>query len=144
MGGGLVRSVGGWQAVKQLGRGREVFVADERVLGSSEFVEKLLREAEERDQREARTIDVSTLGRRICRDMGVSWEAVLGGSRARKVAKARAVLAYVWVRHLGRKGSELARTINADPSTVSVGIARIEDNPPPESDMDRWCREDAQ
>jgi REP element-mobilizing transposase RayT len=144
MGGGLVRSMGGWQAVKELMRGREAFAFDERVLGSSEFAEKLLREADECSQRETKKVDVSTLGTRICSELGVSWEAVLGGSRVRKVAKARAVLAYVWVRHLGQKGSELAHTINVDPSTISVGIARIEDNPPSESDMDRWCRQEAQ
>ena len=31
LGGGLVRSAGGWQAVKELIRGREAFVADEGV-----------------------------------------------------------------------------------------------------------------
>lgn len=142
MGGGLARSVGGWQAVKQLRRGREAFAFDERVLGSSEFVEKLLREAEERSLREATTIDLSALGVRICRDMGVSWEVVLGGSRWRKAAKARAVLAYVWVRYLGRSGCQLARSISVSLPTVSVAVRRIEENPPCQSDMDTWCRKD--
>jgi putative transposase len=144
MGGGLVRSVGGWQAVKELTRGREAFVSDERVLGSSEFVEKLLRELGERAQRETKAVDLGMLGTRICSDMGVCWQAVLEGSRTRRMAKARAVLAYVWVQYLGRKICELARSIRADPSTISAGVCRVEDDPPSESDMDRWCREDAQ
>lgn len=144
MGGGLVRSAGGWQAVKELIRGREAFVADERVLGSSAFVEKLLREAEQRAQREAKNVDISMLGTRICSELGVSWQAVLAGSRARKIATARAMLAYVWVQYLGRKGGELARTLHVVPSMISAGIRRVEENPPSESDMDRWCREDSQ
>lgn len=38
-GGGLVRSLGGWAAVRALRRGREAYLGDERVLGSPGFVE---------------------------------------------------------------------------------------------------------
>ncbi len=40
-GGGLVRSAGGWAAVQELRRGREGYSSDERVLGSTEFIEQL-------------------------------------------------------------------------------------------------------
>lgn len=139
-GGGLVRSVGGWEAVKQLRRGREAFAFDERVLGSSEFVLKLLREAEERSARGAKTIDLSTLGARICRDMEVSWEVIMAGSRVRTAARVRAVLAYVWVRYLGRNGSDLARAFRVSRQTVSAAVQRMEENPPCQRDMDRWCQ----
>jgi hypothetical protein len=51
VGGGLVRSQGGWSEVKSLRRraGREM--ADERILGSGNFVERVIREAEARAQR---------------------------------------------------------------------------------------------
>ncbi len=39
-GGGLLRSLGGWQAVTALRRGREAYTSDERILGSSEFVDQ--------------------------------------------------------------------------------------------------------
>ncbi|RPI10788.1 MAG: transposase, partial [Zetaproteobacteria bacterium] len=42
-GGGLRRSVGGWEVVTVLRRGREAYSSDERVLGSGEFVEALYR-----------------------------------------------------------------------------------------------------
>ncbi len=38
-GGGLLRSHGGWAAVTALRRGREAYQGDERILGSSDFVE---------------------------------------------------------------------------------------------------------
>jgi hypothetical protein len=44
-GGGLRRSVGGWQVVRDLARGRERWAHDERVLGSGEFVERVVRES---------------------------------------------------------------------------------------------------
>ena len=40
-GGGLIRSLGGWRAVAGLRRGREAYLGDERVLGSSDFVEEV-------------------------------------------------------------------------------------------------------
>ena len=38
-GGGLRRSAGGWAGVRELRRGREAYVADERILGQTAFVE---------------------------------------------------------------------------------------------------------
>src|SRR3972149_6806663 len=48
VGGGLVRSAGGWAEVRALRRQKEPRAGDPRILGSGEFVEGLLREAEER------------------------------------------------------------------------------------------------
>jgi len=138
MGGGLVRSAGGWEAVKELRRGREAYLADERVLGSSEFVEKLLREAEEDSQRGLRRVTLSTLGERIARDMGVRWSAMSGPSRARPLSQARAALAYTWVRYLGHSGRVLAQALNVTPQAVYDAIARTEKNPPSASKMARW------
>jgi len=45
-GGGLVRSMGGWDKVSALRRGRERWAYDERVLGSSDFIEGIWNEAE--------------------------------------------------------------------------------------------------
>jgi len=45
-GGGLMRSLGGWHAVVTLRRGREAYAADERILGSSAFVEALQQAAQ--------------------------------------------------------------------------------------------------
>ena len=61
VGGGLIRSIGGREAAVPLGRGREKWAYDERVLGSSDFVERVWKEVEQsplvptasRDQRQA-------------------------------------------------------------------------------------------
>jgi putative transposase len=47
-GGGLIRSARGWEGVKELKKDRIFQKSDERVLGDSGFVERVLKEAEER------------------------------------------------------------------------------------------------
>ncbi|MBN2034583.1 MAG: hypothetical protein JW836_15020 [Deltaproteobacteria bacterium] len=46
-GGGLIRSAGGWRAVKEAYRDGIRLASDERILGSSEFAEITLKEAGE-------------------------------------------------------------------------------------------------
>ncbi len=114
-GGGLLRSVGGWQAVQALRRGRESYLADERVLGSSAFVEKLRQEAEHLEQARlrfrARGPDLSTLVRQVAAAVGVPPSALTGGGRSRAVARVRDGLAYLWIDVLGRSGADLARVL---------------------------------
>jgi len=45
-GGGLVRSYGGWDSVKELRQDHEVRIGDERILGDSDFVLAVLKEDE--------------------------------------------------------------------------------------------------
>ena len=46
-GGGMIRSVGGWDAVKAMRRGQLRLKGDERILGDSDFVENVLKYADE-------------------------------------------------------------------------------------------------
>jgi len=46
VGGGLIRSLGGWSAVKALRRSEGRELSDDRILGSGEFVERIIKEAE--------------------------------------------------------------------------------------------------
>ena len=112
-GGGLIRSVGGWQAVQELRRGREAYMADERILGGSDFVEAVLRDAEERgaaqERRQRRPLALSTLVLRVGESFGLSAEAISGRSRIRPAVQARHLVAHLWVERLGRTASELAR-----------------------------------
>lgn len=139
MGGGLIRSMGGWKVVSEIRRGREAYSADERVLGSSRFVEGLLKEAEEIAVRPK--VDLATLGRRIARHMGLTWEALSGRGRSREQSRARSILAYVWVKHLGGSGRELSLALCMSPQAVSLAARRAEEEgTPARSDLERWCR----
>ncbi|CAB1061143.1 conserved hypothetical protein, partial [Olavius sp. associated proteobacterium Delta 1] len=46
VGGGLIRSLGGWSAVKAMRRSGERELSDDRILGSGEFIERIIKEAE--------------------------------------------------------------------------------------------------
>lgn len=52
-GGGLVRSVGGWDALKAARHANEFLKSDERILGDSGFVEAVLSRADEHLERKA-------------------------------------------------------------------------------------------
>ena len=51
VGGGLIRSIGGWQAFKALDRTDARLKSDERILGDSDFVEEVLKKAQEQRER---------------------------------------------------------------------------------------------
>lgn len=127
-GGGLRRSVGGWEAVAALRRGREAFTTDERVLGSGEFVETLYQQVEQQEaQRRAlrrRVPDLRTLIARVARASQLLPEAVTGGGRSRAITHARDGLAYLWVEVLGASGRELGRTLRIRPFTVCRAAQR--------------------
>ena len=54
MGGGLIRSAGGWSAVSALRKSAARMKGDEHILGDGDFVEKVLGETEESLERKYR------------------------------------------------------------------------------------------
>ena len=144
-GGGLIRSLGGWQAVQALRRGREAYTGDERILGSSDFVEAMRQEVERQARREEKVrkqqISLPTLAKRIGQILGVTPEMILGQGRVPAAGRARQVLAYVWVERLGRQASELARALGQTRGNVSLAAKRGKQVARPwENRIDRWCR----
>ena len=139
----MLRSYGGWKAVVGLRRGREQYRGDERVLGSSTFTERMLKEVETRERGRNKRLSLDALMERIAKGMGISRESMLGGGRSRKVAGARAVLGYAWVRHLGRSGGELAEVLGVSPQSVYAGSNRLTESKQIEIELEaveRWCR----
>ncbi|MGH7896493.1 MAG: transposase [Candidatus Binatia bacterium] len=121
VGGGLVRSAGGWQIVKELRRGREAFESDERVLGDGDFVRRILRGFAERTQQSNdRAAEISLQGviRAVTRATGVRDSGVLAKGRLPATCRTREGVAYLWVERLGRNGRELARALGVHPSSV--------------------------
>ena len=55
-GGGLIRSLGGWSQALSQRRKRRREEADERILGSGDFVNAVLKEAEERQIRQRKDV----------------------------------------------------------------------------------------
>lgn len=126
-GGGLVRSAGGWAAVQTLRRGREGWAADERILGSGEFVEAIKREAALQAQHTTRPRPSGAfpdLIRQCARAWGVSSAELVSGSRRRVVAHARAVASCVAVRELTLPIAAVAHALGISPSAVRMGLTK--------------------
>jgi REP element-mobilizing transposase RayT len=123
-GGGLIRSLGGWAVVQHLRRGREAYLGDERILGSSEFVAGLQRAVEAAEVPRAPRLTLDTLMGRLCRHVGLPRAALGGGGRRRAVQQARAGLAYLWVEVLGHPARPLAPVLGMQPAGVLKAVQR--------------------
>jgi len=133
VGGGLVRSYGGWSAVLSLRRkGKEAETTDARVLGKGDFVEQVLREGARWNphpmkQKEWRR----RIGKIIedrCLEKGVNVEEVRMGSRRGQIPEVRAEIVEELVKKLGVPLAEIARVVGISTSAVSKILGRRENN----------------
>jgi putative transposase len=123
-GGGLLRSLGGWQAVAALRRGREAYGGDERILGSSEFVEQVQQEVAPVAPVRGTHLPLEDLTARVCRQVGLGPAGLEGGGRHGAVARARAGIAYLWVEYGGHPARPLASVLGVSPQAVYQAVAR--------------------
>ena len=123
VGGGLIRSMGGWSEVLSMRRRGEKTASDERILGSGEFIEQLLSEAEEKAKEtlgwRGRIPDLPRLLSKISKKEGVEEQKVWGGDRRRSVVGARKVFCQVAVKRLGYTGASVARFLGVTTSLVN-------------------------
>lgn len=128
VGGGLLRSVGGWKGLKEATKSGQRVKSDERILGRSDFVERVLREAGEQWERRSllrqKGADLRGFMEKVAVGFGVETEDLKSGSRLRKVAKARAALCYIAVRELGLNCAFVANELGISPSAVSKSLVR--------------------
>lgn len=123
VGGGLIRSLGGWAQVLSLRRKGTKVAADARIPGSGDFVEGLLADAARRERETLRlarkVIDLATLGRRLLAKEGVTEGALRSGVRTREVVRARRLFCQLAVRGMGYSGAEVARFVGVTTSAVN-------------------------
>jgi REP element-mobilizing transposase RayT/transcriptional regulator with XRE-family HTH domain len=122
-GGGLVRSAGGWAAVRALRRHGTPSVADARILGSGTFVEGLLAEAAAREKATLRlarnAIGLAPLAQQVAARTGITAGELRSGLRPRAVVRARRLLCQAAVKQLGYTGAEVARYLGVTTSSVN-------------------------
>lgn len=123
VGGGLVRSLGGWSQVLSLRRISDKVVSDERILGSSEFVQSIISETEEKEKetlRLSRKISgLSSLAKKIVKGEAISYAELRSGNREKGVVKARRVFCQIAVKKMGYSGAEVARFLGVTTSAVN-------------------------
>jgi len=128
VGGGLIRSAGGWAEVRSQRQRREPQQSDERILGSGEFVERVLTEAEARVQRQQAARRQSGRVERViaeaCKKNGASLTELRSGSRRGKLPTIRAALVCKLVEDFGVAIAEVARQFGISTSGVSKILTR--------------------
>jgi len=130
IGGGLLRSQGGWEAVKALRESGDYQKGDERILGEGEFVTQVLSEADERLARSyrmrARGYRFEEVVNRVTQLMDVSSAEILSFSKVPKRVEARGLLCYWAAKELGIRQGELAERLGVSQSAVSRAAQRGE------------------
>jgi len=128
IGGGLVRSAGGWAAVKALKKAKIFQKSDERILGDGDFVERVLANANEAMERkydlESRGLTLDKVADRVAEVLGMKPEDVWAAGRYRRIVEARSLLCYWAVRELGITMSSLARKLKISVPAVSKSTIR--------------------
>jgi putative transposase len=129
-GGGPVRSVGGWAAVKALRAAKVFEKSDERILGNGDFVESLLAAASEARERkyelQSRGVTLAKIAARVAEVLGVEPRDVWAAGRHHKTVQARSLLCYWAVRELGVSMASLSRRLNISVTAISKSVVRGE------------------
>ena len=103
-------------------------ISDERILGSSEFVEMVLKSANEAYERktviQAQGIQLDQLIGIVAGRVDMDVDLILSSSRQRTVALARSIICSVAVDQLLLSGTYVAGRLNLTPSAVSKLVSR--------------------
>ena len=128
VGGGLIRSAGGWAALKALRSKASRIMGDERILGSSEFVHAVLERAEEdyesRTSATAKGWDLDYVLSEVSDYFDIEPESIKGTGKQRKVSLARSIVCFLAVDRLRMRGREVGRQLGMTPSAVSKALIR--------------------
>jgi len=130
VGGGLLRSAGGWGALKAMSKARIHLKGDERILGDTDFVKEVLAKQEERFERrywlKSQGYDIHRVVEAVARvfeiEPSVIWES---GNQPLRV-KARSLTCYWAVKELGMSGTDVGKRLHLCQSAVSRAVARGE------------------
>jgi len=130
VGGGLIRSLGGWSQVLPLGGFQERMEHDDRILGNGDFVAEIIREAEKNVRRYLRVNELKTSVenaiKEICRKEGVSEQEMRMGVRTRKYSRVRAKISTHLSHEFGVSQAEIARQLGVCTSAIAKAIQKTE------------------
>jgi putative transposase len=130
VGGGLIRSAGGWSMVKAMRRTQDHMKSDERILGDGDFTQSVLDEAKERLEERYRLLaqgyDIDKVTIRVSAVTGIDPEQICKPGKHPLTVKARSLLCYWAVRKLGFSATELSKMLGLSQPSVSISVKRGE------------------
>lgn len=120
-GGGLIRSTGGWATLREIKKQGLRMAGDERILGSTNFVASVLRQAREEHLKrtDAKGMTLAALIALVADRMGTEEAFIKSTIKERAASQARAIIAHLAIDRLRISGAEVARNLNISPSAVS-------------------------
>jgi len=128
VGGGVVRSYGGWSAVLSLRKSEDKIAGDQRILGTGDFVEKVLSESGEPLRRQISPMERSKRIRNIleeeCQKGKIDLEELRMGSRRGDIPQIRSEIAQRLIKELGMSLAEVARLSGVSTSAISKIMKR--------------------
>jgi len=128
IGGGLIRSAGGWEGLKQKREEGQYQRSDERILGDSDFVSGVLDKTKEsltKSQKlKSKGMDVDKIASHVSRLMGLALEDVWAAGKQQNIVNARSLLCYWAVRELGVSMSSLSRRLSISLPAISKSVVR--------------------
>jgi putative transposase len=122
-GGGLRRSRAGWRSLEGIRRGREQWAFDERVLGSSEFVARIVEQcAASTPMSGMSCVEAEQQINRLVRQTAVATELTVaelsGGGKQRHIVPVRLRIAAAARREHGLPVAVVAQALGISPRTV--------------------------
>ena len=130
VGGGLIRSLGGWKEVSGLMAGGGRVKGDERILGDSGFVMDVLKASEEEMERRYRLkasgVNLERIAQQVAGIFEIEAEELWGLGKHARIVPARSVFCYWAVRELGVRETEMARRLKITQPAVCISVRRGE------------------
>jgi REP element-mobilizing transposase RayT/transposase-like protein len=127
-GGGLLRSVGGWDEVKALRKKKRRMVSDARILGSNAFVKKILKRAQKSGRPRIKGAQlrrkIETTIRQTCKKAGVTVAELQAGSRRGIIPAIRLQLAQRLTKEMDVTLVDASRHLGVTPSALSKALTR--------------------
>ena len=129
-GGGLKRSAGGWEGISILKQSKQYWRGDERILGNGDFVNEVLKAADERIKKKEELLskgwNIERLAKKVYTEFGITEKELRSRSRTGVLPSARSVLCYLGTNQLSITGVELARYLEISRPAVSYLTKRGE------------------
>jgi len=128
VGGGLIRSLGGWAAIKSMRKADMHAKSDERILGDTDFVTEILSQRNEafdkRHALQAQGVDIDVIAQRVAQLLDMSVQEVWQPGKYQRLVIARSLLCFWAVRELGESMASLARRLGVSTVAVSKSVDR--------------------
>jgi len=130
VGGGLIRSLGGWASAKALRGTKDRIKGDERILGDGNFVQEVLESCQQQLERryhyKAKGYGFDWLVGQVATLFGLDKNIVTRQGRYPDTVEARSVLCYWATRELGISTLELSKRLGISQPTASQSAKRGE------------------